>query len=617
MCGITGKVYFKSQAVAVDDIRKMNRALSHRGPDDEGVYISPHQTVGLGHRRLSIIDLSAAGHQPMRYRDRYVITFNGEIYNYQELRARLKQQGYHFTSHTDTEVIVALYAACGADVVRHLRGMFAFVIYDEREQRLFCARDRLGKKPFKYYLDANVFMFASEIKALLTQPDVETHPDLTAINQYLTWQYVPAPRTGFLNIHKLPPAHTLELNVVTGHCRILRYWSLSYAPTTDLTDEGWIHEVRETLTDAVTCRLVSDVPVGAFLSGGVDSAAVVAVMATQSRQPIKTFSIGFKDAVHDETAAARLVAERYMTDHTELIIKPNAEEIVNLLAAQFDEPFADSSAIPTYYVSRLARQRVAVVLTGDGGDELFAGYRHYIAHRLADRLAHVPGARAFASSTAPYLSPRWRRFATSLPEAPDRRHITYNAYFTDAMKRSLYAGDFTNYVGSAVAEWPAPGAGVDPVTAALAYDTLTYLPDDILSKVDMMSMAVSLEARSPLLDHSMVSLAAHIPVNLKLQGWKQSKYIWKQAVRDLVPAPLLQRPKQGFTVPLSSWLKDPLRELLVTTLTAPRAQQRGLFRSREIQHLIAAHTAGRSDLARPLWALLTLELWFKTYIDGS
>lgn len=615
MCGITGKIFFTGDQVAPSDISTLTQALAHRGPDDTGTYLSPDAAVGLGHRRLSVIDLTSAGHQPMRYLNRYVITFNGEIYNFRELRKNLKQRGYHFQSSTDTEVILALYDAYGERCVDYLNGMFAFAIYDEAEHKLFCARDRLGKKPFKYYADHKVFIFASEIKAILTQPEVSAAPDLAALNHYLTFQYVPAPSTGFAKIYKLPPAHTLTLNVKNGQLTIRRYWAPdSPDPKPIQTVAEWEQMLRAAVAEAVRNRLIADVPLGAFLSGGLDSSAVVALMAQASSSQIKTFSIGFNVAAHDELAYARLVARRYNTDHTELRVTPDPLDIVNILRTHLDEPFADSSAIPTYYLCRLTRQHVTVALTGDGGDELFAGYRHYLAHRLAHYISQVPGAGRIGTFVAGRLSSRPQRFAASLAQGIPRRHLTYIAYADQGMKRRLYSEALAAFLNDTPPHMPASTG--NPVAIAQSFDLQTYLPDDILAKVDYMSMAVGLEARCPLLDYHVVALAARIPTNLKLRGW-QGKYIWKRSLRNIVPEPILTRPKQGFTVPLSDWLKGPLKTLLHDTLTSARSRQRGLFNTPHLEQLMSAHDRGASHLARPLWALLVLELWFQTYIDRS
>src|SRR6185369_15049890 len=372
MCGIAGKISFSSQNVSEQEIETMNDAIRHRGPDDSGIYISPDKKVGFGHRRLSIIDLSPLGHQPMRYMDRYEIIFNGEIYNFQEQKAVLEKDGYTFASHSDTEVILALYDKYGKECLQYLRGMFAFAIYDEHKNTLFCARDRVGKKPFKYYMNDTVFLFASELKAILIQPEYHKEPDYLAIHHYLTLQYVPAPLTGFKGISKLEPAHYLLIDLKTRAVEKERYWKLDYAKKQELSETEWKKRILDKLEESVKLRMLSDVPIGAFLSGGIDSSAIVALMAKNSQTAIKTFSIGFEDEKFNELKYARIIADTFMTDHTEFIVKPDAIQLLPMLVRQYEEPYADSSALPTYYVAKLTRDHVTVALNGDGGDENFA-----------------------------------------------------------------------------------------------------------------------------------------------------------------------------------------------------------------------------------------------------
>jgi asparagine synthase (glutamine-hydrolysing) len=366
MCGITGKISFSSKNISSQEIEAMNDAVLHRGPDDGGVYISPSGKVGLGHRRLSIIDLSPLGHQPMRYMDRYEIVFNGEIYNFQEKRDMLEKEGYTFASHSDTEVILALYDKYKEGCLEHLRGMFAFALYDEKENTLFAARDRVGKKPFKYYQDNNLFLFASELKAILTQPEYHKEPDYLAIHHYLTLQYVPAPLTGFVGIKKLEPAHYLKIDLTTKQIEKKRYWKLDYSKKLDLSEEEWKKRILDKLEESVKLRMIADVPLGAFLSGGIDSSAVVAMMAKHSKTPIKTFSIGFKEEKYNELPFAKMIAEKFKTDHMEFIVEPDAIGLLPMLVRQYEEPYADSSALPTFLVSKLTRDHVTVALNGDG-----------------------------------------------------------------------------------------------------------------------------------------------------------------------------------------------------------------------------------------------------------
>jgi asparagine synthase (glutamine-hydrolysing) len=455
MCGITGKISFSSKNISSQEIEAMNDAVLHRGPDDGGVYISPSGKVGLGHRRLSIIDLSPLGHQPMRYMDRYEIVFNGEIYNFQEKRDMLEKEGYTFASHSDTEVILALYDKYKEGCLEHLRGMFAFALYDEKENTLFAARDRVGKKPFKYYQDNNLFLFASELKAILTQPEYHKEPDYLAIHHYLTLQYVPAPLTGFVGIKKLEPAHYLKIDLTTKQIEKKRYWKLDYSKKLDLSEEEWKKRILDKLEESVKLRMIADVPLGAFLSGGIDSSAVVAMMAKHSKTPIKTFSIGFKEEKYNELPFAKMIAEKFKTDHMEFIVEPDAIGLLPMLVRQYEEPYADSSALPTFLVSKLTRDHVTVALNGDGGDENFAGYSRYSAFQIStflDRfsLLHkyigTPFTRFVAMIIQNTLFDRIYRFSKSLSEDYHLRYMNYTAYFTNAQKSELYTDEFKQKV---------------------------------------------------------------------------------------------------------------------------------------------------------------------------
>lgn len=628
MCGITGKVRWRGASVTADDIARMNRALVHRGPDDTGVYLSPDRRVGLGSQRLAVLDLSAAGHQPLKYADRYVIVFNGEIYNFRELREELARAGVRFRSQTDTEVITALYQRDGPACVQRLRGMFAFAIYDEQAQTLFCARDRVGKKPFKYFFDGSVFLFASELKALLTQEECPRAPDWGAVHAYLTLQYVPAPRTGFAGIEKLEPGHTLFVDVGNGRVERRPYWSLRWTPKQTYARPEWRARVRQKIDEAVRLRLLADVPVGAFLSGGVDSSVIVACMARASARPVRTFSVGFPDARYSELPYARLVADRYRTDHTEFVVEPRAVTELPALVRQFEEPFGDSSALPTLLLCRRARPHVTVALTGDGGDENFGGYPRYTVHALAAALdrqqllkrlltAHVVSdlARALPGT----VGFRAARFLASIRQPPPERHAAYIGYFTDAEQAALAAPAFA----AAVREAPAfesvarafrAGGREDPVEQAMAADIQTYLPDDLLVKMDLASMAASLEARSPLLDHELLELTASMPRALKVRGMRR-KLIFKEAVGDLVPSAILTRAKRGFALPLDLWFRGELHGMLTETLLSDAARRRDLFRPAAVQALIERHVRGGANLGKFLWLLLTLELWFQQYLD--
>lgn len=605
----------------------MNEAIKHRGPDDGGTYISPDGKVGLGHRRLSIIDLSPLGHQPMCYLDRYEIVFNGEIYNFQEKRAMLEQDGYSFKSHSDTEVILALYDKYQEKCLDHLRGMFAFAIYDEKENILFIARDRVGKKPFKYYQDVNVFMFASELKAILTQPEYERKPDYTAIHHYLTLQYVPAPLTGFQGIAKLEPGHYMHVNLNTRQIEKKQYWKLDYSEKLDLSESEWKTKIIEKLEESVKLRMVSDVPIGAFLSGGIDSSAIVALMAKNSKTPIKTFSIGFDDEKFNELKYAKIIAEKFKTDHTEFIVKPDAIHLLPMLVRQYEEPYADSSALPTYYVSKLTRDHVTVALNGDGGDENFAGYGRYSVHKFSlfydkfiflHKLFVLPATYLVSKIAQTTFLDRVHRFAQSLSKPYNYRYVDYVCYFTNQMKADLYTEAFKEKMKSEdtyliVADRFSESGSKNKAEQAVYADFTTYLPDDLMTKVDIDTMAVSLEGRSPFLDHEFLELTSQIPFSLKLKGKNNKKYILKEALRGLVPDEVMFRPKMGFGIPIHSWFRNELKEYAYKILLSDKAINRGLFKKESIKNLLDIHVNTKNDFGYHIWALITLELWFEEY----
>lgn len=626
MCGIAGKISF-STPVTAQAVETMCEAIKHRGPDDHGTYISPDSKVGLGHRRLAIIDLSPLGHQPMRYLNRYELVFNGEVYNFQEKRAQLEKEGYHFQSHSDSEVILALYDKYREKCVDHLRGMFAFAIYDEQEQILFCARDRVGKKPFKYYFDGNVFLFASELKAILTQPEYKKEIDYEAIHHYLTLQYVPAPLTGFKGIKKLEPAHYLVFKVNTKELKKERYWKLDYGKKLHLSQEEWGKRILEKLEESVKLRMIADVPLGAFLSGGIDSSAIVALMAKHSPTPIKTFSIGFKEEKYNELPYARMIAEKFRTDHTEFIVEPNAIDILPLLVRQYEEPFADSSALPTYYVSKLTREHVTVALNGDGGDENFAGYTRYAAFQSSlflerfswlAKVIGVPVTRLIKSIFPTTFFDRLYRLTKSLSVDYRERYMGFTSYFTNEQKGNLYTEEFKKKIKgentySLVAKQFLESGSENKTEQAVYADFALYLPEDLLVKVDIASMTVALEGRSPFLDHEFLELTAKIPFSLKLRGLNNKKYILKQALRGFIPNEILYRPKMGFGVPIDAWFRGELREYAKTKLLEGELVKRGWFRKLAIEKLLHAHNTTAVNFSPQIWALLTLELWLEEY----
>ncbi len=630
MCGIGGKLYFDpARPVEREVLERMNAVQAHRGPDDSGIYCQG--AVGLAHRRLSIIDLSPAGHQPMANEDGTIwIVFNGEIYNFQALRPRLAGRGHRFRSHTDTEVILHLYEEHGVDCLQFLRGMFAFAIWDEPRRQLFLARDRLGKKPLCYHRGAEALRFASEAKAILQDPAVEARPDPVGISHYLTYGYVPSPGSAFQGMQKLPPAHYLLCR--NGKVEVVRYWRLRRDRKLRQSEAEWCREILARLEEAVRLRLVSDVPLGAFLSGGIDSSAVVAMMRRASGA-VKTFSIGFDEPEYDELTYARLVAQRFGTDHHELVVRPDATAILPKLTWHYDEPFGDSSAVPTYYVAQMTRQHVTVALNGDAGDEAFGGYDRYVANVLAASFDRWPGAgllrRAIRwgltlwprTGRRSSLLYRGRRFLDGLTEVPERRYARWFCHFYGDRKDELCSPEFRAAWGEddalevllrAYRESDAP----DFIDATLGVDAALYLPDDLLVKVDIASMAHSLEARSPFLDHEFMEFAATIPSDLKLRG-RTKKYILKRALADLLPEEILHRPKMGFGVPIDHWLRHELRDVAYDTLLGARSMERGYFRRETVLRLLDEHVQGMANWHYLLWTLLMLELWHRTYVDGD
>ena len=606
---------------------RMNEAIRHRGPDEDGIYLNGR--VGLAVRRLAIIDLEG-GQQPITNEDRTVwIVFNGEIYNFEELKERLQKLGHTFTTGSDTEAIVHAYEQYGADCPKHLRGMFAFAIWDERKEELFLARDRVGKKPLLYSYAGGDFVFGSEFSALLRHPGVGREVDREAIHHYLSFMCVPAPLTAYRDIRKLEPGHSLRFSR-DGEIETTRYWQLDFSKKAKLTEEEAGERVMEILRDAVRVRMMSEVPLGAFLSGGIDSSAVVALMSEVSPTPVKTFSIGFEEQGFSELHHARRVAEYVGAEHHELVLRPDALEVLPTLVEHYGEPYADSSAIPTYYVSRETRRHVTVALNGDGGDECFAGYERHAAMRLSERYRKLPGLlrEGFIERVVGLLPSSdlrrsrvrdLKRFlrAASLP--PVERYLRWVSVFDRRAKTELYTDDFLRETAADdPARWLAPwfarvdGGGV--VDGALLADTMTYLPNDLLVKVDVASMAVSLEARSPFLDHHLIEFAASLPEGFKLRGLT-TKYLLKKTLKKLLPAENLARGKMGFGVPVGDWIRGRMQPFLRENLLSEKAARRGFVKPEIVVRMLEEHTNGRRDHTHRLWTLLMLELWFLRFVD--
>jgi asparagine synthase (glutamine-hydrolysing) len=626
MCGIAGKLFYDStRAVEAGLLDRMSAILAHRGPDDSGIH--REGPLGLVSRRLAIQDLSPAGHQPMQSLDgRLWITYNGEIYNFLLLREELEGQGVRFRSRSDTEVILALYARHGPACLSRLRGMFALAIWDRDARTLFVARDRVGKKPLFYYHGPGEFVFGSEPKAILQDPDVPVAPDHTALHHYLTYGYVPSPWSAFRGIRKLPPAHYLLLR--DGQVTLHRYWTLRYTPKRSGSESQLTEELLERLTEAVRLRLISDVPVGALLSGGLDSSAVVALIRRVTTGPVRTFSIGFDRPDYDETRYARIVAQHLGTEHHEVVVKPDAVSQVPRLVWHYNEPFADSSALPSLALSEMARGFVTVALSGDGGDEGFLGYDRYLGTAMLERLDRVPAplrriavaaSRRLPNGSAKSLSYRMRRFAEVIPLEPRDRYAAWMTCFANDQKAELYTPELarefeaTNSLALLDAAYDASDAPTF-VERAAHTDVQLYLPDDLLVKMDIASMANSLEVRSPLLDHEVLEFAASLPLSLKLRGRTQ-KYLLRRAMQGLLPDVVLRRPKMGFGVPIDHWFRHELRDMAYDLLLDARARQRGYFRPEVVRRYLDEHAEGRAHHHPRLWSLLMLEQWHRVFID--
>ena len=626
MCGITGFVRNDGKPVDEALLGRMNEAIRHRGPDEDGFYVNG--SVGLAMRRLAIIDLKG-GQQPIHNRDRTAwIIFNGEIYNYLELREKLEKLGHTFYTNSDTEAIVHAYDQYGSDCPKHLRGMFAFAIWNERDQELFLARDRVGKKPLLYSLVNGQLIFASEFSALLLHPEVSREIEPEALDYYLSYMCIPAPLTAYRAIRKLEPGHWLRWR--KGEIQIERYWQPDFTKKLAIDEEEAGERTVEILRDAVRVRLMSEVPLGAFLSGGIDSSAVVALMSQESSERIKTFSIGFDEQDFSELHHARRIAEHVGADHHEFIVRPDAVEVLPTLVEHYGEPYADSSAVPTYYVARETRQHVTVALNGDGGDESFAGYERYIAMGITEKYRRVPAfvRESLIKETVNLIptSPTKRSRVSSAKRMLDavsqprvNRYARWVSVFNDETKQPLYSEFFREQTSKANATglletWFKRANGIGILDTMLLTDQMTYLPNDLLVKVDIATMAVSLEARSPFLDHHVIEFAASLPPHLKARRLT-TKYLLKKVLRKLLPSENLNRRKMGFGVPIGHWFRGKMQPFLREVVLSDKALRRGLFKPDAVRQLVELHARGERDYSHQLWTLLMLELWFNRFID--
>lgn len=626
MCGIAGIVGGADTVpVEVAEIRSMCNALIHRGPDDEGLRVEG--PVGLGMRRLSIIDL-AGGHQPVHNEDETVwVVFNGEIYNFLELRSELEDRGHRFYTRTDTEVLVHLYEEFGSELVQKLRGMFAFALYDNRRRSLLLARDRLGKKPLHYAISKGRLFFASEIKAILAVAPELKEVNPSALFQYFHFGYVPDPLTAFSRIRKLPPGHLLEFS--REKTRVRQYWDLPpFGTNSPGSEEECLEGLEQRLSEAVKLRLISDVPLGALLSGGMDSSVVVALMARFSARPVKTFSIGFRKQDFNETAYARAVAERFHTEHHELFLDPDFGTTLETLTGSIEEPFADDSILPTYFVSSMARQQVTVALSGDGGDELFAGYERYpinLRRQVFDGTPSWAG-RWYREQAFHWLPAGFygRNLLFNISLSARDRYLDYVSLFPVSDRaRSLFSADFLASAGDSHVQLSAFRAYYDQAPASdhlsrLQYlDTKTNLAAGILVKVDRMSMATSLEVRSPLLDHILLEWVTALPANWKYRNGQQKYILRRLAERLGLPRIVWDRHKQGFAMPLVHWIRHEMKDEVPRLLLEPRSLQRGYYNRCQLSKLLNEHFRGRRDHSAQIWALLMFELWHRNFLEAS
>jgi asparagine synthase (glutamine-hydrolysing) len=627
MCGIIGQARTDGAEVDRGLLEQMCAGLAHRGPDSRGLHVSPG--AGLGIQRLRVIDLTT-GDQPMYNEDRGIaVVLNGEIYNYRELREQLLRDGHELRSHSDTEVIAHLYEDHGSDCVRLLHGMFAFAIWDSRRRQLVLARDRIGKKPLFYAERDGVLSFASEMQALLADQSIPREIDHRALDVYRAFLYIPAPLSALRAVRKLMPATTLVYR--DGTVSLNRYWSLDFNRKRAVTGLPELHaDIRQAILDAVGLRLVADVPVGAHLSGGIDSSAVVAAMAQQASGQVKTFSIGFDHKSFDELPAARRIAEHFGTDHHELQVQPDAIEVLPQIIRHYGEPFADHSAIPSFYVSALTREHVTVALNGDGGDESFAGYYSYVYMHLMRRFDRLPrglrrlgprvGNRLPANGEDRSALNRIHRLLDALALDPPDRFARYMSCFDDPERHALYTPEYRQLLGDSdprgmIREAWEGASGEALLDQMLEVDITTWLPGDLIPKMDIATMAHALEARSPFLDHELVQFAASIPAELKLPRLRK-KGLLRDALAPWLPADILRRPKQGFCVPMAHWMRNDLRPFAAEVLLDPVSLGRGYFREDAVRRLLDEHALGKADHANRIWTLLVEELWHREFVDG-
>lgn len=637
MCGIVGIYNFDNKReINKDLLKKMCTQIIHRGPDEEGYFVNSEfidqnsKKVGLGIRRLAVIDLKT-GSQPIHDESKSLwVVCNGEIYNFLELRDILFKNGHHFYTKTDVEILVHLYEEHEIDCLKYLRGMYAFALWDEKKQRLFLARDRVGKKPLYYTIHNGSLIFASEIKSILACLNSTPEINYVAIDYFLTYQYIPQPITIYKDIFKLPPASYMLVDK-NGNVKIEKYWELDFRKKQKINFSEAKQKIKELLNEATKIRLISDVPLGAFLSGGHDSSVVVGLMALNSKDKVKTFSVGFKEQDFSELKYARIVAKHFDTEHTEIIVEPKMAEVLPKLVWYYDQPFADTSIIPSYYVSNVTRRYVKVALNGDGGDENFCGYLRYPALKLASFFPfEILGNNFYIelgkliplieTTSARNKLRYFRRFFTALGNPTPIRHVLWHCFFTNELKNFIYS----NFMKEVSSEQNVYDYLVHTYYSSNAYDMIdkisytdinTYLPEDLLVKMDIASMANSLEARSPFLDHKLLEFTASIPSEWKLKYGFKTKYILKEAFKDFLPKEIIKRHKQGFGLPIGKWIKDSLKDYTKSIILSEKFINRGLFNYKNINLLLEKHFSGKEDHGYRIFALIILELWFRICID--
>ncbi len=621
MCGINGIVKFNGE-VSEKEVSLMNKKIEYRGPDDQGIFVD--YNVGLGHLRLSILDLSPKGHQPMNYEHKgkkITVVFNGEIYNFQEIREELEKKGYKFNSTSDTEVLEAAYLEYGFDCVKKFNGMFAFVIYDKQKNILFGARDRFGKKPLKYYLDDKKFIFSSELKAILTQ-GVKREIDFEAINYYLTLQYVPVPKTGFKNIFKLPHASYFVLDLKTREMKTEKYWDLKYSPKLKLPEKELIKKIEQKLEESVKRRMIADVEVGAFLSGGIDSSAVVA-FASKHKEQLKTFTIKFGEEDFDESVYAKKIAEKFNTDHREFLVTADSmKDLIEDLIAQYEEPYADSSQLPTFILAQKTSKFVKVVLNGDGGDENFGGYDKYERHLWVPFFRIIPFKKKITSILIKaskrldsFLLYKGALFFKMLRGSAIKRHLNFTHYLDVFYKEEFYKNKYkkkfkrSHYQLFEKFRNNEELKGLDKI---MYLDFNAYVPDDLMVKVDIATMANGLESRSPILDYEFVELCAKIKRSQKIDIFGRRKKIFKKVLEKFLDDDVLYRKKKGFSIPAKHWFRNEMKEYVTDILLDEKGIVLEMMKKEKVQKLLESHMSGQ-DHAKKIWALMALNLWHRKY----